>query len=669
MTNVLRYRTRGFALLEALIALVLILVGLVAVSQLQSVSLFGAGEGRTRAEAAHLAQQRLEQLRNMIVEGDFTALASSGAPQTVNGVNAVFETRWDVAAHAVPDARELRVWTTWTDSRGVAQRFDLATVVAWDDSMSSAYPFAGGGGNPVAPTGGAERIAGLPGGLPNPVVNQDGSEIYVDPDTLVTYWKHGDNVLMLRAKDGVAQEFTKIAGRVLFDPAVANDLPAANEVLVRLSSEGECVFTNTGTLPTTTDGGFKYFSYTCYVGPGWYGNVGVNIYSNKVPNVCVGDSGFNGGQANGTTISAHPWPASVRTYRGFRSTATTSGYQSTGVKGGTQYGTIGNAGPDAAMTFLNHDFLLTKIPKKGSCATQMPASLFAANAGSYVCITPDQYLLEPDRCPSVWPLTPTSGGGTVTYELTVTKTGSNGFGTVTSNTGGISCGNNCSAVIAENTQIVLTAAALSGSVFDGWTNCPSGNTGNTCTVTMFDDVAVGALFSTGAAGTPYALTVGTSGSGTVASNPSGINNCGGVGGNCSSDFLSGTSVTLTATPNSGQSFLGWTDCPLVSGNTCTVTMSDAPVTVEAAFSQTVQSCTTTVSGSRKPTGNLSVSPTAGASCVPVGTGNANYLCTLVALPGTEFTLRNYLTSGPKADRFDLSTVVTTNCGTLTYNFN
>jgi len=61
--------------------------------------------------------------------------------------------------------------------------------------------------------------------------------------------------------------------------------------------------------------------------------------------------------------------------------------------------------------------------------------------------------------------------------------------------------------------------------------------------------------------------VGT-GSGTVTSNPAGIN----CGATCSANFTTGTQVTLTATAAGGSTFAGWSgDC--AGTGTCTVTMS------------------------------------------------------------------------------------------------
>ncbi|HYL16388.1 MAG TPA: N,N-dimethylformamidase beta subunit family domain-containing protein [Terriglobales bacterium] len=68
------------------------------------------------------------------------------------------------------------------------------------------------------------------------------------------------------------------------------------------------------------------------------------------------------------------------------------------------------------------------------------------------------------------------------------------------------------------------------------------------------------------------------GSGTVTSSPAGIN----CGSTCSTSFVSGTTVTLTATPNLLSSFGGWGGCDSASGTTCTVNMN-AGRSVTASF--------------------------------------------------------------------------------------
>jgi hypothetical protein len=64
------------------------------------------------------------------------------------------------------------------------------------------------------------------------------------------------------------------------------------------------------------------------------------------------------------------------------------------------------------------------------------------------------------------------------------------------------------------------------------------------------------------------------GKGNVVSSPTGIN-CGSTGATCSSDFVLGSTVTLTGNPDAGSSFVGWSvNCTPVAGtpNKCTIAL-------------------------------------------------------------------------------------------------
>jgi len=79
------------------------------------------------------------------------------------------------------------------------------------------------------------------------------------------------------------------------------------------------------------------------------------------------------------------------------------------------------------------------------------------------------------------------------YLLTVLKSGS-ASGLVTSGDGDIYCGDVCSHLYYDGTQVTLTATPAQGAVFTGWSGCDS-SSGNVCTLEVTDDHTVTAIFN------------------------------------------------------------------------------------------------------------------------------------------------------------------------------
>lgn len=163
------------------------------------------------------------------------------------------------------------------------------------------------------------------------------------------------------------------------------------------------------------------------------------------------------------------------------------------------------------------------------------------------------------------------------YPLTITLAGK---GSVSSAPTGVTCsGATCSGTFPIDTEVTLTAKALTGFTFSGWSGACTNKTG-TCVVTMSKAQTVTATFT--AAPITYSLTLSKVGNGTVTSNPGGIN-CG-TGTGCSAKFASGKTITLTATPVTGATFVKWTGCTASATNSkqCTLTLT-ANKTVTATF--------------------------------------------------------------------------------------
>ncbi len=174
-------------------------------------------------------------------------------------------------------------------------------------------------------------------------------------------------------------------------------------------------------------------------------------------------------------------------------------------------------------------------------------------------------------------------GGGSGFALAVTRTGS-GTGTVTSSPTGIDCGPVCTAEFGPGTSVTLTAQSASGSIFSGWSGACTG-TAPTCTVDMDGTRTVTASFSLES----YPLTVEMWGSGQGSVTGDGISCLTPGAAGCTASFPNTSppaTVTLTATPNAGSLFSGWSGCTSVSGNVCTVSMSEVK-TVTATFHSSV----------------------------------------------------------------------------------
>ncbi len=186
----------------------------------------------------------------------------------------------------------------------------------------------------------------------------------------------------------------------------------------------------------------------------------------------------------------------------------------------------------------------------------------------------------------------------ITYPLSVALSGTGGGG-VSSTPAGIGCwAGVCTAAYDAGTTVLLSATPDATSTFAGWSGGGCSGTGS-CAVTMAGASSVTATFTRKI----YSLSVTRTGGGSVSSTPSGI----ACGATCAADYQAATTVVLTASPDAGATFAGWTGACSGASTTCTVTM-DAARAVSARFTYPL-----TVSRSGTGTGTVTTSP-AGISC-------------------------------------------------------
>lgn len=151
-----RRAAAGFTLIEALIAMVVMAFGLVALSTLQSRLARSADVSKQRTEAMRLAQEKMEGLRSFtgIATGvvNWNGLASGSdslSSYTVGGSstdsNTTFNRTWALAGTSTDPMRAASVTISWTDRAGDAQSVALSSVISKTDPADSgflAFPLA-----------------------------------------------------------------------------------------------------------------------------------------------------------------------------------------------------------------------------------------------------------------------------------------------------------------------------------------------------------------------------------------------------------------------------------------------------------------------------------------------------------------------------------------------
>ncbi|HYD42592.1 MAG TPA: glycosyl hydrolase family 8 [Anaeromyxobacter sp.] len=291
-------------------------------------------------------------------------------------------------------------------------------------------------------------------------------------------------------------------------------------------------------------------------------------------------------------------------------------YTLTLTKAGTGTGTVNrpvNCGTTCSETILAGTVVtLTATPAVGSTFDGWGG----ACSGTGSCVVE----MTADRA-----VTATFTFQTPGYTLQLGTSGTGG-GLISSIPAGISCGLDCAETYESGTVVTLTAEPIEGSVFAGWSEACSG-TGDTCVVTMTEDLFVVASFTATQVTHWLDVLVSGTGTGAVTSSPQGID-CGSV---CSAMYAEGTLVTLTAAPASGSTFAGWSGACSGTG-ACVVTMSETQ-SVTATFNPQPVRYTLTVT--RSGSGSVTSTP-AGVSCGTTCSASfaAGTVVTLTATPAS-----------------------------------
>jgi Tfp pilus assembly protein PilV len=328
-----RRRTKGFGLIEILITLGVLSIGILGVTVLNSVITKQSADNRARAEALAIAQSRIEEMRNYTDTvkslAEFNTLFANttgfGNSTSITGVATTFTRTESITASGL--FKLVAVNVAWADLEGITQNAQLNTRLAYTAPRSIGDTALQASAAIVdAPTGRARLGEGSLPENANTTDNGDGTSLYQDGGTDLMLVADDQIVLTLsqacQTEDGSCIDFVKIKGRIWIDQISRSNLSPAN-VFIVASDAAFCArhYTVNGTTTKvtsattntvlTSSGNYKYFDYTCYIGGGWHGNIGVLLAGGlgNADKICVGDP-----------VSVDAWAAPViasrRVYRG-----------------------------------------------------------------------------------------------------------------------------------------------------------------------------------------------------------------------------------------------------------------------------------------------------------------------------------------------------------------
>jgi len=130
--------------------------------------------------------------------------------------------------------------------------------------------------------------------------------------------------------------------------------------------------------------------------------------------------------------------------------------------------------------------------------------------------------------------------------------------------------------------ITVTGGPCGGTIITASVTTNSDNSGVSSTGAVVTGTMTANVVCFTGAGPLVTVDFAGTGSGTISSQPLGLGCSGSAGSTCSGSFPTGTTVTLTATPNGGT-FGGWTGCTINNGTSCTIDDLTNNVTVTATF--------------------------------------------------------------------------------------
>lgn len=185
----------GFSLLEALVALLILGFGLIAVAKLQTTLMENSGLSKQRTEATRLAQEKMEQLRAFeqlsTATGKFAyADIVTTTSDAVSGYssNTSYIRSWTSTDSTNAQYKPVFLSVAWTDRNGISQTVKLDSMVAKLDPKASGSLVVPPAGSPV------KKPKGRDLNIPVPAVDLGGGKSGFTPPGASGFYYVFDNL-------------------------------------------------------------------------------------------------------------------------------------------------------------------------------------------------------------------------------------------------------------------------------------------------------------------------------------------------------------------------------------------------------------------------------------------------------------------------------------------
>ncbi|QDP02031.1 prepilin-type N-terminal cleavage/methylation domain-containing protein [Thalassotalea sp. PS06] len=388
---------KGFGLVEVLIALAILAVGLLAVGIFHSDVIEQSNGNKAKAEAIAIAQQRIEEMRNYTGQASdidefnslFTITTGYTNNKTVNGNNATFTRSESISQTG--DTKKVALMVSWQNSQGDTEQVVLESELGFGSAALSGQLGMDLGSDPLVRSATGRAILGAgqveAGDTIDMSSNGDMTGLLDrgDGDLRLTNGEEEGSDVVLTLEDACELDdneqrttlpctgFVEISGKVYIDTTTQKSLKPG-EVYIKASDAAYCqryymgvdelgkakpvqIDESTTTTMLTSNGDYHYFDYTCYLGGGWHGNIGVMLASgiSQRDKICQGDP---------TSLNAFEDPriAARRVYRGM-AYAMSGDSPITDLSGDTVYYSVGVS--DALKLpqpgEASHDFVISDM--------------------------------------------------------------------------------------------------------------------------------------------------------------------------------------------------------------------------------------------------------------------------------------------------------------------